>query len=329
MNSLGELHEAGTGVPQNVQTARGWYKKAAELGDADAMGHLGAQLESGRGGPQSLETAREWYVKGAALNGRVAMHNLGTMLENGRGTAKNLSEAISWYERAAALDYPPALNDLGRLYLAGVGVPKSYVRAKASFEQAAQLGDAKAMNNLALLYLNGTGVQRDIELARTWFERAIALDNAEAKTNLKHLEETAPLDGAQVAARRSSCMDTCLTLHRSYVTSVCDRYSEIVDDEKPERTTCVGMSLALARQCRDSCREWAPTRLADNKCVACFQATIACSTGQERPESSDNDRSYAVDSKACLAAAADCTAHCRAPPAPASGTPAAASAKPN
>jgi TPR repeat protein len=185
------------------------------------------------------------------------------------------------------------------------------------------------MNNLGLLYLNGTGVQRDIELARTWFERAIALNNAEAKTNLKHLEETAPLDGAQVAARRSSCMDTCLTLHRSYVTSVCDRYSEIVDDEKPERTTCVGMSLALARQCRDSCREWAPTRLADNKCAACFQATIACSAGQERPDGPDNDRSHAVDSKACLAAAADCTAHCRAPPAPASGTPAAASAKPN
>jgi len=66
---------------------------------------------------------------------------------------------------------------------------------------------------------------------------------------------------AQVAARRSSCMDTCLTLHRSYVTSVCDRYSEIVDDEKPERATCVGMSLTLARQCRvirrHAARQWA------------------------------------------------------------------------
>jgi len=70
LNSLGELSEGGTGVPQNYQTAKSWYKKAADLGNADAMGNLGALFESGRGGPQLLETAREWYVKGAALNGR-------------------------------------------------------------------------------------------------------------------------------------------------------------------------------------------------------------------------------------------------------------------
>lgn len=329
MNSLGELSEAGAGVPQNDQTARSWYKKAADLGHADAMGNLGALLESGRGGPQSLETAREWYVKGAALNGRVAMHNLGVMLENGRGTSKNPAEAKIWYERAAALEYPPALNDLGRLYLTGAGVPKNYVRARTSFEQAAQLGDAKAMNNLGLLYLKGTGVQRDIDLARTWFERAIALDNADARKNLKYLEEAALVDGAQVAARRASCMEMCQTLHRSYVNSVCERYSATADGDKPERTKCVGVSLALAQQCRASCREWAATPLADNKCAACFQTLDACRISQEPPDGQGNDKPYAVDSKTCLAASADCMAKCRGQPAPTSETPGAAGAKPN
>jgi TPR repeat protein len=97
------------------------------------------------------------------------------------------------------------------LYLAGAGVPKNYVRAKTSFEQAAELGNAKAMNNLGMHYLNGTGVQRDINLARSWFERAIALNNAEAQENLKHLEKSALVDGAQVAARRASCVQTCTT----------------------------------------------------------------------------------------------------------------------
>jgi TPR repeat protein len=196
------------------------------------MGNLGAQFESGWGGPQSLDTAREWYVKGAALNRRVAMHNLGAMLENGRRTSKNLAEAKFWYERAAALEYAPALNDLGRLYLTGSGVPKNYVRAKISFEEAAKLGDPKAMNNLGMLYLNGTGVQRDINLARTWFEKAIALNNAEAQENLKHLEQAALVDGAQVAPRRASCMQTCATLHRSYVNSVCERYSAIAHGDR-------------------------------------------------------------------------------------------------
>jgi len=308
MNSLGELSEDGMGVAQNYQSAKSWYEKAADRGNADAMGNLGALLESGRGGPQSLETAREWYVKGAALNGRVAMHNLAAMLENGRGTSKNLAEAKLWYERAAALEYAPALNDLGRLYLAGAGVPKNYVRAKTSFEQAAKLGDAKAMNNLGMLYLNGTGVQRDVNLAKSWFERAIALNNAEAQENLKHLEEAAPVDGAQVAARRVSCMQTCATLHRSYVNAVCERFSAIGDGDKPERTKCVSRSLTLAQQCRGSCRKWAPTSLADNKCVTCFQLLIACSVSQEPPD--NHDIPYAAHSKGCLAALADCTANC-------------------
>jgi TPR repeat protein len=318
MNSLGELSEAGTGVPQNYQTAKNWYKKAADLGNGDAMGNLGALFESGRGGPQSLDTAREWYVKGAALNGRVAMHNLGALLENGRGTSKNLAEAKLWYERAAELKYAPALNDLGRLYLAGAGVPKNYVRAKTRFEQAAKLGNAEAMNNLGMLYLNGTGVQRDISLARSWFERAIALNNTEAQENLKHLEETALVDGAQVAARRASCVQMCTTLHRSYVNSVCGRYSAIAENGQPERTKLARMSLTLAQPCRSSCREWAPTSLGENKCVTCFQALIECSIGQQAPDSSEIP--YAVP-KDCLAALADCTASCRAQTGVKSGPP--------
>jgi hypothetical protein len=246
------------------------------------------------------------------------MHNLGTMLENGRGTSKNLAEAKSWYERAATLKYAPALNDLGRLYLAGAGVPKNYVRAKTSFEQAAKLGDAKAMNNLGMLYLNGTGVQRDINLARSWFERAIALNNAEAQENLKHLEEAPLVDGAQVAARRASCMQVCATLYRSYVNSVCGRYSAIADSGQPERTKCVKTSLTLAQPCRSSCREWAPTSLADNKCVTCFQALVTCTIGQEPPDR--NDLPYTVP-KDCLAALADCTASCQGQTGTKSGTP--------
>jgi len=281
------------------------------------MGNLGALLESGRGGPQDLDSAREWYVKGAALNGRVAMHKFGAMLENGRGTSKNLSAAIFWYERAAALEYPPALNELGRLYLAGAGVPKNYALAKASFEQAAKLGDANAMNNLGLLYLNGTGVQRDINLARTWLERAISFNNAEAQENLKHLEAAALLDGAHVAARRASCMQTCATLQKSYVNSICEPY----DDDQPERTKCVSLSLTLAQRCRGSCRESAPTSLADNKCVTCFQTLIACSIGQDPPDSQGDDKPYAVYSNNCLVEYVDCTANCRRERAPISEAP--------
>jgi len=251
------------------------------------------------------------------------------MLENGHGTAKNPAEAKIWYERAAALEYPPALNDLGRLYLTGTGVPKSYALAKSSFEQAAKLGDAKAMNNLGMLYLNGTAVQRDIDLGRTWLEKAAALGDADAQANLRHLQESPPLDGAQVTARRESCLRTCGTLHRSYVNSVCNRYSAMADGDKPDRTKCVSMSLTAAQQCRGSCRDWAHTSLADNGCVTCFQMLTACSVSQTQTDSQGNDMPYEESSKRCLAALAGCTANCRKQMAQPSGTPGADGERPN
>jgi TPR repeat protein len=285
------------------------------------MGHLGALFESGLGGPQNLETAREWYLKGAALTGRVAMHHLGAMIENGRGTSKNLSEAKLWYERAASLEYPPALNDLGRLYLAGAGVPKNYPLAKSLFDRAAALGDANAMNNLGMLYLNARGAQRDIKLARAWLQKAAALNNAEAQETLKRLDQAGLTDGTQVAARRSSCVQSCAGLHRSYVDAVCGRYSTSENGDKLERTKCIEMSLTVAKQCRETCREWAPSLLAENKCIPCVQALIACSIRQEPPNSQGGDAQYAVYSKACLAALADCMASCSKETAPTSGTP--------
>src|SRR5262245_63342612 len=154
-------------------------------------------------------------------------------------------------------------------------------------------------------------VQECINLARTWFERAITLNNAEARQNLKYLEEAALVDGAQVAARRASCMQTCATLHRSYVNSVCERYSATADGDNTERTKCVRISLMLAQQCRGSCREWAPTSQAENRCMTCFQIVIACSINQEPPENQGDDIPYGVYSRGCMAALADCTASCR------------------
>ena len=168
-----------------------------------------------------------------------------------------------------------------------------------------------AINNVGMLYLNGWGVQRDIKLARSWFERAVTLGNSEAQENLKHLDEAGLTDGTQIAARRASCVQTCATLQKSYVNSVCDRFSAIADSGKPERTRCIDMSLTLAIQCRNLCREWAPTSVADNKCVTCFQALIACSISQGLPDDQDNDKTYAAYSESCLDAFDDCTANCR------------------
>jgi hypothetical protein len=284
MNSLGELIEAGSGVPQDYAGARGWYEKAAASGDSDAMGNLGRLLETGQGGPQNVEKAKEWYLKGSALNGRVAMHQLGVLFENGRWASKDLSQAKIWYERASALSYAPALNDLGRMHLDGLATAKNLVLAKNSFEQAAELGNAEAMNNLGVLYFNGTGAQRDVSVARSWFERAIALRNSEAAQNLRIVQDSIHLGANEIAARRASCSQSCTMAHQSYVKSVCVRPST-TSANSTEREKCITASLLLAKACRDSCVAWGLSSQADNKCVACFRTFVSCATTSDGSES--------------------------------------------
>jgi TPR repeat protein len=296
MNNLGELMEAGIGIPQDYAGARGWYEKAAALGDADAMGNLGKLLETGQGGQQNVEKAKEWYLKGSALNGRVAMHRLGVLFENGRWTSKDLSQARSWYERAAALRYAPALNDLGRMHLDGLGTTKNFVLAKNSFERAAELGNAEAMNNLGVLYFNGTGAQRDVRVAASWFERATALRNSDAVQNLRIINESIHLGGNEIGARRASCSQSCTTVHQSYMKAACARPAT-ASANSTEREKCISASLLLAKACRDSCGAWALLSQAENKCVACFRTFVSCATTSNGSES-------------CHAAFEHCTGTC-------------------
>src|SRR6516165_7065207 len=94
----------------------------------------------------------------------------------------------------------------------------------------------------------------------------------------------------------------------------------IADNGKPERTKCIDMSLTLAIQCRNSCREWARTPLTDNKCMTCFQILIACSVSQELPDSQSHDKLYGAYSKGCLATFMDCEDSCLEQTTPPYGT---------
>lgn len=48
MIGLGILYDDGLGVKRNDAEAVKWYKKAAELGNADAITNLGIMYENGK-----------------------------------------------------------------------------------------------------------------------------------------------------------------------------------------------------------------------------------------------------------------------------------------
>jgi TPR repeat protein len=70
--AVAHLHADGIGVPQDYAKAAEFYRRAAELGMAEAAYHLGNQYRDGRGVRRDREAAFRWYRKAAELGDSVA-----------------------------------------------------------------------------------------------------------------------------------------------------------------------------------------------------------------------------------------------------------------
>ena len=95
---LGRMYAVGQGVEQNLGTAAGWYRKAAEKGVADASYRLGALYEHGKGVPSDMEYAYGWYSVAAHVGnakGADALKKVAAKLSETEQTeAKKLSRNL-------------------------------------------------------------------------------------------------------------------------------------------------------------------------------------------------------------------------------------------
>jgi hypothetical protein len=132
MARLGDLYRRGQGVPHDLAVAFGWFKKAAEAGEASAQAQISAMYFHGRGVPRSE------------------------------------LDALQWAKKAAEQGNPFGQRRLALHYLKGVGVPQMEEEAARLYEQAANQGDGHAQARLGGLYLVGKGVQRDPRKAYNW-----------------------------------------------------------------------------------------------------------------------------------------------------------------
>ena len=94
MNNLGELYRDGQGVAQDYDKARGWFQKAADAGNTEAMCNLGVLHLHAQGVDEDFVGTPEWSQKGA--------------------------EARKWFQKSA--EQPgnaEAMDRLGELYCNG------------------------------------------------------------------------------------------------------------------------------------------------------------------------------------------------------------------
>ncbi|WP_207261540.1 tetratricopeptide repeat protein [Desulfovibrio sp. Huiquan2017] len=94
---IGYMDMYGEGSLQNEINGIKGYRKAAEMGYAEAQHSLGFSYRLGNGVPQDYKKAVYWYQKAADQNLCSAQNSLGYMYEQGKGVIKDYVLAHKWY----------------------------------------------------------------------------------------------------------------------------------------------------------------------------------------------------------------------------------------
>ena len=85
------MYQRGEGVPKDAAEAAGWYRRAAEQGDAMARAELGAMYLLGMGVSQDYLQAHVWLSL-AASRVTGSMHEMTVELRDGVAGLLSLSE---------------------------------------------------------------------------------------------------------------------------------------------------------------------------------------------------------------------------------------------
>ena len=176
MVALGDVHGfvfVKEGDPDiRLETAYGWYRKAAEAGSALGMSKLAFYYDQGYHVEEDPVEALRWYMTAAEAGDVTAMHNVAYFFEEGRGVSPDIDLAIRWYKWAGEAGSNASYYNLGVLYDEGIAVPKDDAKAVYYYRLAAYGGYPEAMHNLAWMYKHGAGIERDYAEALYWYEKA-------------------------------------------------------------------------------------------------------------------------------------------------------------
>ena len=182
-NHLGNCYFYGWGIAKKYNEAVKWFRIAAEQGHATAQYNLGYCYENGQGVIQDYNEAVKWYRNAAEQGVASAQNNLGRYYQK----TQDYNEAVKWYRKAVEKGYEVAQNNLGVCYYYGLGIEQDYKEAIKYFREASEQGELFALNNLGACYENGQGVPKDLQKAIELYRKSAEQGNELAIENLKRL----------------------------------------------------------------------------------------------------------------------------------------------
>ncbi|KAH8062601.1 hypothetical protein JL722_3523 [Aureococcus anophagefferens] len=145
---LGVAYRVGYyGLVKSDKKAAKIYRRAAQLGDVDAIVNLGQMYDGGNGVKLDKKKAEELFRTAADRGHAIAQNNLGTLLYS----EKNYEEAFRYHALAADQGFTAGENNLGCCYMDGDGTEVDLGKARYWFERAAAKGDENSIKGLAYL----------------------------------------------------------------------------------------------------------------------------------------------------------------------------------
>jgi uncharacterized protein len=184
MRNLAILYENGEGTAQDRAEAMRWFRKSADLGNAFAMNKVGLLYDEGLGVAKDKKEAYRWFSKAAEAGNAEAMTSLGFALTNGDGVKQNHALALEWYRKAADAGNAQAYNNIGTMYERGRAVRKDKQEALKWYAKAAENGNGQGAQNAAAI-LDGIDTENDPVTAAAWMEKALRLGHQGARYQMK------------------------------------------------------------------------------------------------------------------------------------------------
>lgn len=180
LSAMVELAHRLTATGQSTE-ALPWYRRAADLGSADAAYRFGECRLMGKGISPDLDEGIAYLNQSANAGDNRAMDLLGVCHVRGLGVEVDFKQAIKWFEKAIQAGNVAAYYNLGARLAQGQGAEKDPVRAAELFKAGAEKGNAICMLTFAKCLETGFGVTANMDEARTWYQLAAKAGNQEAQ----------------------------------------------------------------------------------------------------------------------------------------------------
>lgn len=177
---------AGSGFLQDKRMAADGFRKAAELGHADAQYRLGRMYAEGDGLPRDMAQAAHWFRKAAEQGETDAQYRLGLMYAEGDGLPQDTAQALEWLRKAGDGGAAEAWYRLSVMYNSGLGLPRQKEMSQDSLRKRLRKDRAEHSYEEGMRKYTGKDTLMDPEGGLRLLREAASLGHPKASEVLKN-----------------------------------------------------------------------------------------------------------------------------------------------